>query len=166
MIYINGEALNTSPSKPFVTTNKWLTCKLVALGVKEIKNIRGTYIDKYMQSVMLDEGQINFRLIIKDTDVSHAAFEVIVDYTTNTNAVMQESFWLQYNAQSSTAPTINLFAAGGESVNVTTTTDEAEIQLNPINISRWVQTKGEFSRATIDLVGKMMFITIDPSKQP
>ena len=166
MIYINGELINTSPSKPFITANKWLTCKLVALGVKEIKNVRGTYIYKYMQSVMLDEGQINFRLTIKDPDVSHAAFEVIVDYVTSGNAVMQESFWLQYNAQSSTAPTINLFAAGGNSVNVTTTTDEADIQLNPINISRWVQTQGEFSRATIDLVGKMMIITIDPSKEP
>ena len=74
MIYINGELINTSPSQPFVTANKWLTCKLVAFGVKEIKNVRGTYIDKYMQSVMLDEGQINFRLTIKDPDVSHAAF--------------------------------------------------------------------------------------------
>ena len=164
MIYINGEALRTTASKPFITADEWLVGKLVVIGIKEITNITGTYVDSFVQSV-IREDEVNFRIVIKDPSTSHSAFQVKIDYVTNTNVAKSETFWLKYNAQSSTAPTINLFAAGGESVNVTTTSNSIDIELNPINISRWVQTKGEFSRAAIDLVGKMMIITIDPSKE-
>ena len=120
MIYINGEALRTTASKPFATTDEWLVGKLVAIDIKEITNITGTYIDSYVQSV-IREDEVNFRIVIKDPSTSHSAFQVTIDYVTNTNVAKSETFWLKYNAQSSTAPTINLFAAGGESVNVTTT---------------------------------------------
>ena len=94
MIYINGEHLSTTASKPFVTTDEWLVGKIVAVDIKEITNITGTYIDSFVQSV-IREDEVNFRIVIKNPSTSHSAFQVKIDYVTNTNVAKSETFWQQ-----------------------------------------------------------------------
>lgn len=163
MIYINEQQIGSSPSQQYVTTDTFVVGKLVKDGVDYIEAIVGNYIAEWQQS-KIRPNAINFRIQLSNTTQDHPSTMITIRYRMLNGSYISEIFYLKYNYQSTT-PSMNLFIGGDTSYYINTTDDEAEISINPQNITKYIQTKGDFSKAYVDLSGKMIIVTIAPSDE-
>ena len=159
MIYINNSLISTSQSNPYVLTSNEVVGRFNAEGLDELANIYGDSVQSFGIGVKKPNG-IDFKVKL-NTEITTAT-KISVVWLNDKWELNEESFWVRYVAVEPTNP-IYLFTGTSTTVNVTTTTDEAEIAIDPRNVARFEITQGSISRATIDLDGKMAFVTIDPS---